>query len=779
MNNQTSNSYSRSSSSAHPSAGMIVEDEDGISLIDLLDNVLYYRWYLIVVTILGGLLSVGYALTATPIYSANALIQVQNKKGNSLLGSLDQVGSLGSQGPSLGSEIEILRSRSVIGLAVEKLKINISVSVANRVPILGNFLARNLSVDQEGLVIPPIDSIFYAWGGEKLDIERIKVPAYLHGKPLLLTIGQDRTWQLVLEDSNELLATGTGAGEIITGLNGEFVWQLGAFTARPKTVFRVVVRSLQSSINGVLGSLTTDQANRQSDLIKAAYQSANPVFAARMLNTIAEVYLTQNAERSSAEAKQTLVFLNNELPRVRQALDDSELALNTFRSQTLTVDVTSEMTDILAISSGIESQKLALEIKQRQLALRYDKRHPVMQDLQTTLTGLTIQSEDIAKRLRKLPLAQQDFIRLARNVEVNNQLYIGLLNNTQQLEIAKAGILGNVAIIDAALVPEYPIKPKKSLIVAVGTLASLILGIALTQLMAMVAKVVRDPKKLEMKLGIQTLSVMPLVAEQLEQDDMGTKKVFMMAQEMPDSPGIEALRSLRTALLFALSEKTRSKTILITSAVPGQGKSFLSANLSYLLAAMGNKTLLIDADIRKSSLKKYFTHESDTTGLTNALRDELPVNDAIIKEAYPNLDFLPPGPRARNPGDLLSGEKIQQIIHDSAEQYDFVVIDSPPLLPVHDARALAKAVDVSLFVVRQDAVSLNEVEDAIDVFNKSGNRIDGLIFNGFVPSRVRYGYGYGYGYSGKYGRYGKYKKYATYGKYGSYGQSDRDEGRKG
>ena len=774
MNNQTSNSFSRSSSASNPSqpnAGLIVDEDEGISLIDLLDNVLYYRWYLIIVTILGGLLSVGYALTTTPIYSANALIQVQNKKGNSLLGSLDQVGSLGSQGPSLGSEIEILRSRSVIGLAVEKLKINISVSVANRVPILGNFLARNLSVDQEGLVIPPIDSIFYAWGGEKLDIERIKVPAYLHGKPLLLTIGQDRSWQLVLEDSNELLAKGQGAGEIITGLNGKFVWQLGAFTARPKTIFRIVVRSFQSSINGVLGSLTTDQPNRQSDLIKATYESANPVFAARMLNTIAEVYVTKNAERSSAEAKQTLAFLRGELPRVRQALDDSELALNTFRSQTLTVDVTMEMMDMLGISSEIESQKLALEIKQRQLALRYDKRHPVMVDLQTTLTGLNVQSVDIAQRLRKLPLAQQDFIRLARNVEVNNQLYIALLNNAQQLEIAKAGILGNVAIIDAALVPEYPFKPKKSSIVAIGTLASLFLGLALTQLMAMVAKVVRDPKKLEVKLGIQTLSVMPLMAEQLMQDDTGTRRVFMMAQEMPDSPGIEALRSLRTALLFALSEKPRSKTILITSAVPGQGKSFLSANLSYLLAAMGKKTLLIDADIRKSSLKKYFNHESDTTGLTNALREELPVNDAIIKEAYPNLDFFPPGPRAKNPGDLLSGEKIQQIIHDMAEQYDFVVIDSPPLLPVHDARALAKAVDVSLFVVRQDAVSLNEVEDAIDVFNKSGNRIDGLIFNGFVPSRVRYGYGYGYGY-GYSGKFGKYKKYASYGKYGSYGQND-------
>jgi tyrosine-protein kinase Etk/Wzc len=127
----------------------------------------------------------------------------------------------------------------------------------------------------------------------------------------------------------------------------------------------------------------------------------------------------------------------------------------------------------------------------------------------------------------------------------------------------------------------------------------------------------------------------------------------------------------------------------------------------------------------------------------------------------------------------LAGEQIQKVINDLAENYDFVVIDSPPLLPVHDARALGKAADVSLFVARQDAVSLTEVQDAIDVFNKSGNRFDGVVFNGFVPSRVRYGYGYGYGYGGKYGRYGRYGKYATYGKYGKYydaasGVDDKD-----
>ena len=141
---------------------------------------------------------------------------------------------------------------------------------------------------------------------------------------------------------------------------------------------------------------------------------------------------------------------------------------------------------------------------------------------------------------------------------------------------------------------------------------------------------------------------------------------------------------------------------------------------------------------------------------------------------YPKMDYLPAGPVVRNPGDLLAADSMNAVIDSLAELYDIVIIDSPPLLPVHDARSLGKSSDVTLFVVRQDTVTVTEVHDAIDVFNKSGNTIDGTVFNGFVPSRMRYGYGYSYGYG--YRRYGLGRLYgkrygASYGSsYGSYGQ---------
>jgi len=777
-----SNSSSQSQNYSSQSQGPLIQDDDIISLADILDDVLFYRWHFIAVTVLAAVLSAAYALIATPIYTADALIQVENKKGGSMLGALDKISdpfsALGGKSPVI-DEMEIIKSRTVLGEAIDKLKVNVNVNVDNRLPIIGNWLARVLEPEDKGLVDPPITWLSYAWGGEQLNIDLIHLPRNLYGEPLLLTIGQDRTWRLKVKDSDRELAQGRGSGELISNDEGRFQIQLGAFAANPGTVFGVTVFSIQSEVLRVLQSLTVTEAVRQSNLIDMTYKSANPEFAAQMLNTISDVYLKQNLDRKSAEAEKTLAFLKRELPIFRKKLDKSEEDLTAFRSQTRTIDMTVELTELLKISSQLETQKIELDIKQREFAIRYDANHPVMKALKAQMTGIDIQASKLSRQIGLLPAVQQDFLRLSRDVEVNNQLYISLLNNAQQLEIANAGTVGNVAIIDRAVIPEFATEPKKSSIVAIGTMAGLLLGFLLTQLMGMIEKVVRDPKKLETETGVPNFAILPIVGSQMMRLEAGDESAFMVAKEEPESFEVEALRSLRTAIIFALSEKPRSKVTLITSAVPVQGKSFISANLAYLMAVTGKRTLLIDADIRKSSSHRYLEYDTKAAGLSSVLKGMNSVEESILKNVFENLDFLPAGQRVPNPGDLLVGEKLQKIIADIAEQYDYVIIDAPPLLPVHDTRTLGKAVDISLFVARQNTVSLTEVHDAIDVFNKSGNTFDGVIFNGFLPSRLGYRYGYGYGY--KYARYGKYgKKYGRYGTYGKYSQYDKygDEGGK-
>ena len=482
------------------------------------------------------------------------------------------------------------------------------------------------------------------------------------------------------------------------------------------------------------------------------------------------------------------------MPRLKADLEVSEQNLNSFRNEKRTLDVPGEIRELLAQSTGIERSRQELELKRKQFQVQYQPDYPLLKAVNDQLKQIQVESSRLEKTISNLPQTQQDYIRKARDVEVNNQLYVSLLNNAQQLQIAKAGTVGNVAVVDPAVVPEKPARPNKPLTVAIAALLGMAIGFVVCQLLAFITGVVRDPKRLEQTIGHPVMGVVPLSSEQMdaiEREESGEIEAYMLSQAEPSSTVVEALRSLRTSLLFALAEKPQSKVILLTSAVPSQGKSFLSANLSYLLAAAGKKVLLVEADVRRASIKRYIAFNPKDPGLSTVLMENVDVHSVMLKEVYPGMDFLPAGPRVKNPGDMLSTDRLKNVIAGLRSEYDYIIIDSPPLLPVNDARALAQLSDITMFAVRQEMVSLAEVREALEVFAKSGQRIDGVIFNGFIPSRIRYGYNYGYGYGGifgyiKYGsRYGRYgSKYGRYGgkygsKYGSYSnQSDRSQSNK-
>ena len=766
------NSPSRSNNGS----GQQIVDDRSLSIVDLLDNVFYFRWHFIVVFFLITSLSLIYAVVATPIFTADVLIQVEEKKGTSL-GALTQVANaLGAQQSPVIGEIEIIRSRSIIGRAVSNLKANVEVQVENRLPLIGNFLSRILERDSEGLVKPLWDSTNRAWGGEQLTFEELVVPNYLIGKPLTFKVLKDRDWE-VLDKEGKLLASGKNGG-LVTSLNGALRLEVSFLKARPGTSFRIVVYSVQSRVNQVLAALTVVETKRQSNILKLTYESAYASYASIVLNEIADVYLQQNIGRRSEEAELSLRFLNDELPKLRVQLDASEKALNDFRSKSKTVDISMEIKELLAKATQIEKTYFELDLKRREFSERYDPSHPLMKALVSQIAGIKAESAALTDQIGRFPAVEQNYIRLARDVQVNNQLYVGLLNNAQQLQIAKAGTVGNVAIVDRAITPEIASRPKKALITAIGALVGILAGFVLCQVLALISKIVRDPRKLEQETGLATLAILPLDDDQFDQSLVTEGKPFLLAKEKPNASSIEALRSLRTAVLFRLSEKPRSKVVLITSAVPSQGKSFISVNLSYLFSVTGKKVLLVEADIRLASSKRYLNYDPARLGLSSVLRKEAAIDAAIIKDVFPNLDFLPSGPTVRNPGDLLAGDVMSKLIEQLASSYDFIIIDSPPLLPVHDARLLGASADITLFVARQNDVSVTEVHDAIDVFYKAGNQFDGIVFNGFIPSRMRYGYGYGYSYS-YYGygrgrrRYGQRSKYGSYGKrYGSYGGNE-------
>ena len=752
------------------SAGAQIQEEGGISLVDIIENVLFFRWYFLVTFAVILCFGILYALFASPIYISDALIQVEEKKGSSL-GALSQVAKVldVQQSPVLG-EIEILRSRTVIGAAVEAEKANITIAVNNRLPIIGGWLSRILSKEPDGLTKPLWGGNSIAWGGEELKFQRLVVPQSQYGQDLFLTIGPDRTWTLT-DDEDKTLLTGQGTEMLTESADGQITLSLATLKARTGTVFKLRVYSTLSRIGSILGRMTAAETKRQSGIIKVTFEGTNPGQTAQMLTAITRAYINQNVSRRSEEAEKSLEFLNKELPRLKADLEISEQNLNTFRNEKKTLDVPGEIRELLTQTTNIEKSRQELELKRKQFQVQYQPDYPLLKAINSQLKEVQTQSIALEKTISNLPQTQQDYIRKARDVEVNNQLYVALLNNAQQLQIAKAGTVGNVAVVDPAVPPEKPSRPNKPLTVAIAALLGLALGFVVCQLLAFITGVVRDPKKLEQSIGQPTLGVVPLSLEQvnaMEREDSGELSDYMLAAAEPTSTVVEALRSLRTSILFSLAEKKQAKVLLLTSAVPSQGKSFLSANLAYLLAVTGKRVLLIEADVRRSSIKRYIDFDPKNPGLSSVLNENIDIASVILKDVYPNLDFLPAGPRVKNPGDMLSTDRLSILIASLRNQYDFIFIDSPPLLPVNDARALAKVSDITLFAVRQEMVSLTEVREALEIFGKSGNYIDGVIFNGFIPSRIRYGYNYGYGYGGIFGYFKYGRRYKNYGKYGNY-----------
>ncbi|MCO5101734.1 MAG: polysaccharide biosynthesis tyrosine autokinase [Burkholderiaceae bacterium] len=744
---------------SRPSSRAVLDDDDTISLVDLAENLSDHRWTFALVALLCTLAALAYALFATPIYTVDALVQVEDKKGSGL-GALTSVAqALDVSGSPVEGEIEILRSRTNVSAAVEALRLYSDVEVANRLPLVGEWLARRLDRDAEGLAIAPalplVDPSAWAWGGERLMLAEFEVPPERLGLPMRLEIGENNRWTLRDEDDAPVLEGNDGTRA--ANDNG-YALRIAELVARPGTQFELRRQSIVARVDQIRKDMRVAETKRQSGIMRIEYEGVSALAAARLVNAIADAYVRQNVQRRAAEAEKSLQFLEEQLPKLRSQLDRAESELNAFRNQHGTIDIPGEISALLTQTVDLEKSRLDLELKRKEAEARYERAHPVARALREQIASIGAQQKRMSERIQSLPRVQQDYLRLARDVEVNNQLYVSLLNNAQQLRVARAGTIGNVTIVDRAIATEKPSKPRRALVVAVGLLGGLAAGFLLTQLLAALRGRIRDPRELEADIGIHVSATVPVAGEQMAVDQRKHRRAsvpYLLARAQPMSGAVEALRTLRLNLQLSLAETRGGRTILFTSAVPGQGKSFVSANLAYLIANAGPRVLLIDFDLRRSSIGNYFAVDGNR-GVSDVLREGADPAQFVKTDPTVNLSVLPAGAAAANPGELLTTERLGRVFSWAASNYDVVIVDAPPILPVSDAVVLGGFADVTAFVVRHKRVARADVADAVQQYQLTGAQIDGFVFNCFVPSRVRYGYGARYGYyRGKYG-YGTY-----------------------
>lgn len=309
----------------------------------------------------------------------------------------------------------------------------------------------------------------------------------------------------------------------------------------------------------------------------------------------------------------------------------------------------------------------------------------------------------------------------------------------------------NISVLEVARPEEKPSKPQKTRIMAMALVLGLMVGFGLAMLLDWMDHRLRSADEISAVLGAPVLGIVPTMSSRESRIERGQK-----AHRESSSSIAESYRTIRTAIYFGVPDGG-ARTILITSPAPGDGKSTAASNLAITMAQAGQRTLLIDADFRKPVVHEIFEID-DQRGLSTTLTGQLADGLAVQASQVPGLDLLPCGPVPPNPSELLNSEAFAALLRKLAAEYDRVVIDSPPVMPVTDARILGALCDVTVLVLRAERSTRKASEQARDGLLSVGARLLGVLVNDVPRGRDRYGYYGGYGYYGQYGHYGRHGK---------------------
>ena len=746
----TASTLARAAQPATPAASHGGRDDE-INLAEYIDILVDRKWLVAGVTALGLALGVAYALLATPIYQSNLLIQVEDTAPDAK-GFLGDATSLFEVKTPATGEIQILRSRMVLGNAVDATRLYIDAK-PRYLPIVGEWLARR-SHDLSTPGFLGLDG--YVTGREDIEVERLNVPPELEdGKPFTVTALGENRYQLDHEDLRQPLTGTVGqplefAGDADTGPISMMVSQLDG---RPGAQFRVSRASRLATIEDLQQRLQLGEQGKQSNVITVSLEDSDRARLTTTLNAIGAAYVRQNVERKAAEAEKTISFLDSQLPEFRKQVEASEDLYTRFRNKNGTIALDEEAKGVLGQTVELQTKLLEAQQERRALAAKFTDINPRVKIVDGQIAAINREIGALNNRVSKLPTIEQDALRLERDVRVNNELYKSLLNSSLQLRLVKEGKVGNVRLLDRAVPSKIPVKPQKPLVAALGLVLGLLAGVALAIVRSLFMGGIRNPQEIEAHTGLNVYSVVPFTQEQLaieQRISAKTPGMQLLAISNPESPPIESLRSLRIALQFAALESGNNR-VMITGATPGVGKSFISANFAAIMAVAGKRVVLVDADMRKGHIHQQFGTQREN-GLSELLAGMIGTDQAIRRGLVPNLDLITTGKLPLNAADMMMSETFAKLLDTLSAQYDLVIIDTPPVLVAADAAAASVLAGVVLLVARADQTQLGELNESAKRLTQVGKPASGVIFNAMDMTRRHYGsYKYG-GY-----RYTEYK----------------------
>ncbi|MFA0503874.1 polysaccharide biosynthesis tyrosine autokinase [Vibrio sp. 10N.222.54.B12] len=709
-----------------PSQQSHTDNSDEIDLGKLLGILLDAKWLIMLTTFVFAVFGIAFALLSTPIYKADALIQIEEKSSGGISSMVGDMGELFSQESSATTEVEIIKSRMILGETVDKFNLT-TVTSPNYAPIVGKGFAR-LTGDINHIAV-----------------SRFNMPSYAsdYGHTIQILDAEQGTYQLVRDDERVIL-TGK-VGELATA--DDYSLFVAGFESHNDFEFSISQRSRLEAIDWLKESLSLSEQGKQTGILKLSFEGENKQKISEILNHISQIYFLQNVKRNSAEAEKSLQFLESHLPGIKSELTGYEDTLNNYRQKNESIDLGLEAQSTLKVMVELEAQLNELTFKESDISQRFTKDHPAYKSLIDKRKTLLGERERLNKQVQKLPKTQREVLRMTRDVEVNQQIYIQLLNKVQELSIIKAGTVGNVRILDDAQAYARAVKPKKPLIVVLATLLGGMLSVAFVLVKAAFHRGVESPDQIE-QIGLPVYAAVPKSDLQIEltnrfkskkQQTKGTQA--LLAESNPADLSVEALRGLRTSLHFAMLE-AKNNILMISGPAPGIGKSFISTNFAAVAAKTGQKVLLIDADMRKGYLQQSFGVKWDN-GLSDVLSGKQEFAQSVKTTPVENLDIITRGQVPPNPSELLMHPRFAELMEWASKEYDLVIVDTPPVLAVTDPSIVGAFAGTTLMVARYGQNTIKEIDVARNRFEQSGIEVKGVIFNA-IEKKASSSYGYGY-----------------------------------
>jgi len=710
------------------------EDSDEINLRELFTTLLAGKWLILFMIVSASAIGYAHLWRTAPEYKADVLLQVEKKGGVAIPG----MELLGLESSDLGTatEIQIIQSRKILGQVVDELKLT-TVIKPNYLPFIGESYARN---NAEGSQHPPaiidwlpINLTPYAWGNEVLDVSHFTVNAEYENQALTLVVGDHSTYQ-VFDSRRMLLLEGT-VGKTANNQENNIIIRVSKINAQKGKTFTLIKKSRLSAIQNLRNQLKIAEVGKQSGILRLTMQGKNKQDIAKKLNKMSNIYLKLNVTRSAKEASKSLEFLQGQVKALKAETDKADNNLQKFRTKNKTIDLTLETGEIMKRVAKIDEALQGLLLKQAELERKFTHKHPSLQALATQKANLQQQKNIALNQSAKLPKKQQVLLRLEQQLKIKSEIYIDVLNKIQGFKMAEAGTVGNVYILDSAVTHDKQISPKPAMILAIAAMLGALLGIAITFIKTALKTTIEDADSLEAATNLPVYITVPRA--KIKKSRKNQHELLRITE--PHDPAIESLRSLRTSLRFAMIESDNN-IVMISGTSPAAGKSFISSNLAAVIADSGQRVLLIDADIRKGYLADVFKRTL-SPGLSDYIANNVPLSDVIQTTEIEGLDLMTCGQSVPNPSELLMHNNFALLLQEVSEQYDLIVLDTPPIHAVTDPVIIGKHAGVVFLVIKYQFNTLTEVQDAIKSLSNSGIDTKGFILNNVEPRAQKYAYG--------------------------------------